>query len=261
MPRGLDSVVMGMVVLASLRATATELKYVWRTDAVERYRYEETVHWKGGAVITVHAQLAERVRAVRRDGRGSVELTLEALDVSFGKQSFDLRAQVPAQERVIVVADAKGHFAVPDTWRVGLRDGRPVVELRAAGAGEIAKASQMIDVVPRRLLGLLALPEGTLERGRVARVRNGRQTLQWRLAALDGPVATLYVSDAAAAPSTSAHSVTQPPKKEAADLVVRFDGEQGRLIEVRGTLIWTQSTRANSRVLMQRLPPADYTSR
>lgn len=250
MPRRLDSVVIGIVVLSSMRAAATELKYVWRKDTVERYRYEESVHWKGGAILTVHAQLAERVLSVRGEGHGSVEVILEALDASFGTQSFDLRDQVPAKDRVVMVADAKGHFAVPDTWRVGLRDGRPVVVRTQPGV----KASQTVDVVPRRLLGLLQLPEGTLQEGRVARVRKGSQSLQWRLAAVDGTAATLYVTDAASPPPTRAHAATQSPKREATDLVVRFDAEKGRLIEARGTLVWTESTRAIARVLMQRLP-------
>jgi hypothetical protein len=239
MSRSLDRVVLGVVLLTSLQAAATELKYVWRKDAVDRYRYEETVHWKGGAILTVHAQFAERVRAVRADGGGSVELILEALDVSLGTQSFDLRDLVPAKERVVITADARGHFAVRDNWRVGLRDGRPIVERGHAGAA--ASSPQMIDVVPRRLLGLLALPGGTMERGRVVKVKNGKQTLQWSLAAVDKSATTLYVSDS--------------PKREAADLRVRFDAEQGRLLEVRGTLIWTQTTRAVSQVLMERLPP------
>jgi hypothetical protein len=246
MPRVLDSVVMGVVVLTSMRAPATELKYVWRKDAVERYRYEETVHWKGGAILTVHAQFTERVLAARGDGRGTVEVTLEALDASFGTQSFDLRDQVPTRDRVILVADRRS-FALRDGWRVGLRDGRPVVERPSA------ESAQAIDVLPRRLLELLLLPEGTLERGRVAQVRNGRQTLQWRLAALDGTAATLFVTDSAPAPGARGHAGTQQPKREATDLRVRFDAAEGRLIEVRGTLIWTRNTRAISRVLMQRL--------
>jgi hypothetical protein len=239
-------VLIAMLVLTSLRATATELKYGWRKGAVERYRYEETVHWKGGPILTVHAQFAERVRAVRGDGRATVELMLEALDASLGTQSFDLRDQVPAQERLVVMAaDASGHFEAPDTWKVGLRDGRPMIERRGA------KSPQMIDVVPCRLLELLALPEGTVEPGHVAQVRNGKQMLQWRLATVDRSGATLFVTDLASAPSTRSHSATQSPRREAADLRVRFDVEQGRLVEVRGTLIWTQSTRAISRVLMQ----------
>jgi hypothetical protein len=256
MRRRIDTAVIGIVLLASAQAAATELKYVWQKDAVERYRYEETVHWKAGAILTVRAQLAERVRALRADGRATVEVILEALDASLGTQSYDLRDQVPAQERsVVVVADAKGHFAVPESWRVGVRDGRPAVERRDAG-------SQTIEVVPRRLLGLLALPAGTVERGRAAPVRNGRQTMQWRLAAVDGTASTLYVTDSASAPATAGHSATQLPRREAADLVVRFDAAQGRLLEVRGTLIWTQSTRVIARVLMQRVPPAqDFSSR
>jgi len=256
MRRRIDTAVIVIVLLASVQAAATELKYVWRKDAVERYRYEETVHWKGGAILTVRAQLAERVRALRADGRATVEVMLEALDASFGTQSYDLRDQVPAQEqRVVVVADAKGHFAAPESWRVGVRDGRPAVERGDAG-------SQTIDVLPRRLLGLLALPAGTVERGRAAPVRNGTQTMHWRLAAADGMASTLYVTDSASPPATAGHAATQSPRREAADLVVRFDAAQGRLLEVRGTLIWTQSTRVLSRVLLQRVPPAqDFSSR
>jgi hypothetical protein len=245
MRRGLDIVVLGAWLLASRPAAATELKYLWQKGAVERFRYEETVHWKGGAILTVRALFAERVSAAHADGRGSVELMLEALDASLGTQSFDLRDQVPPQERVVLIADRKGHFVVPESWQVAIRDGRPTVE-RGAKAG----SSQTIEVVPRRLLGLLALPEGALERGRTVQVRNGRQTLRWRLATMEGTTATLYVTDSG--PSGS-HSSTQSPKREAVDLVVRFDAELGRLLEVRGTLIWTRSTRAISRVLMQRM--------
>jgi hypothetical protein len=256
MRRPIDTAVIGIVLLASVQAAATELTYVWRKDAVERYRYEETVHWKGGAILAVRAQLAERVRTLRADGRATVEVVLEELDASFGKRSYDLRAQVPAQEqRVAVVVDAKGHFAMPESWRVGVVDGRPAVEGRDAG-------SQTVEVVPRRLLGLLALPAGTVERGRAVSVTNGKQTMQWRLAAVDGMASTLYVTDSASATATAGHSATQSPRREAADLVVRFDTAQGRLLEVRGTLVWTQSTRVIARVLMQRVPPApDYSSR
>jgi hypothetical protein len=249
MRRGIDTAVTAIVLLASVEAAATELKYVWRKDAVERYRYEETVHWKGGAILSVHAQFAARVRATRADGRVTVEWILEALDASLGTQSFELHDQVPAQERrVVIVADAKGHFTVPQTWSVELRDGRPTVARRAADAG----ASQMIDV-PRRLLALLALPDGPLARGRAVQVKNGRLTMHWRLASVDGTAATLYVSPSAAPPPTTGHAATQSPKREDADLVVRFDAAEGRLLEVRGTLIWTQPTRVISRVLMQRL--------
>lgn len=254
MRRVIETFVTGVVMLASFEAAATELKYVWRKDAIERYRYEETVHWKGGAILAVHAQFAERVRAMRADGRATLELILEGLDASVGSQSFDLRHQVPAEEqRIIIVADARGHFTVPETWSVGVRDGRPTVERRAAGAGAKAGAMQTIDVVPLRLLRLLVLPDGALERGRAVRVRDGKQTLKWQLATVDGNASTLYVTDSASAPATGDHAATQPPKREAADLMVRFDAAQGRLQEIRGTLIWTQSTRVISRVLLQRL--------
>jgi hypothetical protein len=252
MRRGLDIVVLGVGLLAARPAAATELKYVWQKGAVERIRYEETVHWKGAAILTVRAQFAERVSAVRADGRGSVELVLETLVASLGTQSFDLRDQLPPQERVVMVADAMGHFAVPETLKVGVRDGRPTVERRAKPG-----SSQMIDVVPRRLLGLLALPQGALERGHTAQVKHGRQTLHWRLATIEGTAATLYVTDSAPPASTAGHSSTQSPKREAVDLVVRFDAAQGRLLEVRGTLIWTAPTRAISRVLMQRVGASD----
>jgi hypothetical protein len=223
--------VMAMVLLTSLQAAAIELK--WRKEAVEHYRYEETVHWKGEPILTVHGQLALTLRA-----NGTAEVRLEALDASLGTRSFTLLPLVPRHERV-VVADAKDHFA--ESWRIVLRDGRPTVERRAKSA---------IDVVPRRLLALLALPEGPLERGHVVPVKNGRQTLLWRLASVDGARATLFVSDSVPAGRPG----TQSLKPEAADLVVRFDTAEGRLLEVRGIVIWTDSTRAVSRVLMQRLP-------
>jgi hypothetical protein len=244
MRRRIHRLVIAIVLLSSIGSRASELRYQWKKDATGRYQYEVTTHWKGGAMLTVRTQLAERVRAVRADGRGVVELTLETLEASYGAQSVDLREQVPASERtLVVIADAKGHFVVPQAWRIGLRDGVPFVLPR--GLGDRAKGGWMVDVVPRRILDLLVLPNGAVERGTVVPVRNGKVTLQWQVASFDGATATLYVTNPA----------PRPARGEGTDLVVHFDTAQGQLLEVRGTLMWTESTKTIARVFLQRLAP------
>jgi len=99
----------------------------------------------------------------------------------------------------------------PGGWACG--DRRPFVERPDA----IPNRFDIVEVIPRRLLAVLALPEGRLEPGRAVHMKNG---LQWRLAKMHGAEATLFVTDSAAA---SGHSATQAPKPEAADLMVRFD--------------------------------------
>ena len=146
------------------------------------------MHWKGGAIVTVHAQFAERLRALRADGRATVEWMLEALDVSIGTQSFNLRDQIPTQRRrdprrgrkgalrgAGGLADraagrtSPGRASRPSPSPDGARKG----ERRDARAPANATSALLIDVVPRRLLALLTLPAGTLQTGRAVQVSSG----------------------------------------------------------------------------------------
>jgi hypothetical protein len=211
--------------LFSPSAQAVELKYVWKKGDVLRYRYEEVTHFKDPGIdriVTVRSIFSERVVSVARDGRAKLQVTIEKLELGDGSQAIAPVEPLPPSARVLTgQIDRRGHLTLDRMATVVLRDGRLEVAVRDGAPNAHERA---IDVVPRRLLALLALPAADQKPPQVAPD-----------VVVDGTVATLRLRNASA------------------DLTSRFDTVAGRLLEVRGTLMMRLATKINSVVVLTHL--------
>ncbi len=147
-------------------------------------------------------------------------------------------------------------FASFDPRTGRLSGSASLTDKSALAAVEVHEEDPAVDAVPRRLFDMLEFPESARPRDGVLEVRRPVRTARWRLASLEGSLATLRVTstasggDAKAAPVLA--GVPATPLR-LADLTVRFDTVAGALIEVRGTIATKTSMKINSRLLLTRL--------
>ena len=239
--------------LLSSTAAALDLSYAWRKGDVQRYRYEESTHFKAlpgrapeDEIVTVRSTFAERVRAVRARGAADVEVTLEHLEIEVGSRRVETLDQVPPNARTVrATMDRRGRVTLPRTLTVHVDHGQVRV---AAGEGNPTDDAPEIDVIPIRLLELLLLPRGEISKGHPALTGGA---LRWSLARLDGSVAILRVTNLPGRPDSAASRGLAAGT--IADMTTWFDARAGRLLAARGTLIRRTSLKVSSRVSLERL--------
>jgi hypothetical protein len=230
--------VIAVAAAGSAHAATGGLLITWKPDEVRRYSVAETAKI-GSQLVSVRSTFAERVRAVRPDGRAELEISVEALEVCTGRPARCVHPPLGHALRTTrAESDRRGAVTAQRVLTVLLRDGHPRLELcdpRTPPSRDL----QAFEAVPLQLLDLLALPESHPTPGVAVERRVGATTLRWLLAAIDSRIASVRVTSDGHAPLT-------------ADLSARFAAATGELLDARGTLIHWQPQKRNSVFVLER---------
>jgi hypothetical protein len=280
-----------LVLTSPVTAEAFHLNYGWRRGEVRRYRYEETTHLRTQKTpFTVRSVFSERVKATRPNGSADLELAIETLELYAGEHLIVRFDRPPPQASTLsATADRKQHVTLRRTVAVRVGDDGIYMGLRTLGpgpglaalepfatidlkTGELslmtaaeaaavrpADQTPTLDVLPRRLFGILVLPDANQVTGKAGQVRGPAGSLRWSVATLEKDVATMRVTTTAASDDARARSSQAAAERERAplashtdaDVTIRFDRLAGRLLEARGTVIERAATKISSRVILE----------